>query len=147
MRVIISGDREVVSTDLVEEAVKKSGFNITVVIQGGARGVDKSAKDWARIKGITCEEFPADWKNITRTGARVLTRKNQWTGKDEKYDADAGHFRNEQMAMCADPLIALQPNGKTPGTQSMIKLGQQYNLKVYVYGKDDRPEESFKYKF
>lgn len=149
MIIVIAGDREINSVDEIDKAVEKSGWRsqITEVVQGGARGVDKSAKEWARLKGIPCKEFAADWKNVTRQGARVKERENQWTKKMEKYDADAGHFRNEQMAMYGEALIAIQSNGKTPGTSSMIKLAEQYNLKVFIYGREEKDDNDYKYQF
>ena len=49
--------------------------------------------------------------------------------------------------MNADALIAIQSNGKTPGTSSMIKLAEQYGLKVFVYGREEKDDQDYKYQF
>lgn len=41
MKVIIAGSRTLHSYDLVVRAVKDSGLQITEVVSGGARGVDR----------------------------------------------------------------------------------------------------------
>ena len=47
MKVIIAGSRGVEDYALVEEAVKQSGFDITEVVSGTARGVDLLGEHWA----------------------------------------------------------------------------------------------------
>jgi predicted Rossmann-fold nucleotide-binding protein len=144
MKVIIAGDRKFTDRKVVEKAIKASKFEITEVVSGCAPGVDTVGKEWAKDNKIPVKKFPADWDNIDREGAFVKERVNPWTKKKEKYDAHAGFFRNEQMAMYADALIAVQYNGATSGTQNMIKLAENNNLKVYVY---EKPEEEYKYHF
>ena len=141
MKVIIAGDREITDSSIINRAVEASSFTITEVVEGGARGVDRLAKEWAKSNGISVTTFPANWKDISRQGANVKKRKNEWTGKMEEYDAAAGVFRNEQMASYADALIAIQTNGQTPGTQNMISLAKKYNLKVFIYEGEDSDYE------
>lgn len=142
MRTIIAGSREITDPSIVERAVAASSFKITEVVEGGARGVDKLGKEWAKKNGIQVTTFPANWKDTKRAGAVVKKRKNEWTGKMEEYDAAAGSFRNEQMASYADALIAIQTGGDTPGTQNMISLAKKYQLKVFVYGGEDSDYEN-----
>lgn len=141
MKVCISGDREITDPNIVKRAIEASSFNITELVEGGARGADKLGKEWALKNGVPVTTFPANWKDITREGAVVKSRKNEWSGKMEKYDAAAGTFRNEQMASYADALIAIQTNGKTPGTQNMISLAKKYNLQIFIYEGEDSDYE------
>jgi predicted Rossmann-fold nucleotide-binding protein len=108
MRVIIAGSRDGCPNRMLAEAIEKSGFEITELVCGMARGVDTQALVWARGAGIPVREFHADW--------------SRW-----------GHFagpkRNAQMAEYADALIAL-PGGA--GTRNMIKVAEIADLKVYV---------------
>ena len=144
MKVIIAGDRTCIDYSLLEKAIQKSNFDITEVVSGGARGVDALGESFAKVKQLPCKIFKADWKNIKQTGATVKSRVNPWTKKSEKYNANAGFFRNEEMAKYAEALIALQPNGPSNGTQNMIKLAKKYNLEIYIYEKDD---SDYEYKF
>ena len=109
MRVIIAGSREL--TPNIDLIVKKSTFKITQLICGMARGVDIAGYNWAKQHNIPILEFPADWTT---------------------YGKRAGYLRNKVMAQNADALIAIW-DGYSKGTQHMINLAKQYDLKIYVY--------------
>lgn len=144
MKVIIAGDRECTDYSLVDRAVSKSGFTITEIVSGGARGIDKTGEKWAKQNCIPLKVFSASWDDLKQDGAVIKTKINPWTKKPEKYNANAGFYRNEEMAKYADALIAIQPNGPTNGTQNMIKFAKQHNLQIYEYEKDD---SEYEYKF
>lgn len=144
MRVIIAGDRECSDIDLVEKAISQSGFEITEVVSGGARGADKMGELWARANDVPIKIFKAEWYNIKAKDARVKERQNPWTKRMEKYNANAGFSRNQQMADYADALIALQPDGPTDGTQDMIRRAKANDLKIHIY---EKPEEDYEYQF
>lgn len=109
MKTIIAGSRTITDYRLVEDAVKESGFEITTVISGAARGVDWLGEKWALERDIPVEFFPADWN---------------------KYGKKAGYLRNEQMARVGEALVAITTG--SPGTAHMIKLATENGLKVYV---------------
>ncbi len=144
MRVIIAGDRECADLDLIERAVQQSGFDVTEVVSGGARGADKTGELWAKVHNVPVKIFKADWDNVKTKGAIVKTRPNPWTHKLEKYNANAGFSRNEEMAEYAEALIALQPDGPTNGTQDMIKRAKAHKLQIHIYEKADA---EYEYKF
>lgn len=108
MKVIIAGSRSIDSMALVERAVAESGFQITEVVCGMARGVDSLGAAWALANGIPVKEFPADW-SVGRQG---------------------GIMRNIAMADYADALIAITEG--TPGTAHMIAETTRRGLKVFV---------------
>jgi len=110
MKVIIAGSRSITSYRLAEEAVAASGFEITEVVSGTARGVDRLGELWAARHGVPVTRFPADW------GA---------------YGKQAGFVRNADMAEYADALVALWDGGSR-GTQHMINLARGAGLKVHV---------------
>lgn len=136
MKVIIAGGREFKDYNKIEKAVKQSGFEITEVVSGRAQGADQLGEKWARSHKIRVKPFPAKWNDLDQPGAVV--KVNKW-GK--KYNANAGFFRNEEMAKYADALIAVEGGG---GTRDMIKRAKKHNLKVHVYEKDD---SEYEYKF
>jgi hypothetical protein len=111
MRVIIAGSRNINSMDILEKAIDLSGFSITEVISGGARGVDTLGENWATDHGITFKRFPALWGD---------------------YGRSAGYKRNVVMAQNADALIALW-NGSSKGTKHMIDIAKKQKLKVFVH--------------
>jgi len=86
MRVIIAGSRSMTGAEEIATAITRSGFAITEVISGGARGVDTLEEAWARTHKIPIRRFPVQW---------------------QRYDKSAGFRRNEAMAHVADALIAV----------------------------------------
>lgn len=119
MKVIIAGSREIVDYSLVDSAVKESGFDVTHVISGGARGIDALGEKYAKENNKLCEVVSADW---------------------DVYGKAAGYLRNEKMAQRADALVAVW-DGKSKGTRNMISIAQRYNLKTYVKRTDIAPTE------
>lgn len=110
MRVIIAGSRSIDDYELLLDAIEASGFKITQIISGRARGVDKMGESYGRRHKIPLKYFPADWN---------------------KYGKSAGIRRNVLMAENADALIALW-DGKSKGTAHMIDYAKRKGLQVFV---------------
>lgn len=108
MKVIIAGSRTITDQNIVDHAVFNSGFRISEVVCGGARGVDRLGKQWAR--GYTpVKMFPADW---------------------DTHGKAAGHIRNTQMAAYADALILVW-DGESRGSADMIQKARAHDLYIY----------------
>lgn len=75
MKVIIAGGRNVTTYAYVEEAVKQSGFNITEVVSGCARGADTLGEQWATRNNVAVKKFPADWDTLVRKQGMSVTAK------------------------------------------------------------------------
>lgn len=118
MRVIIAGSRSMTDAAEVATAIARSGFTITEVISGGARGVDTFGEAWARRRRIPVRRFPADWR---------------------RYGKSAGFRRNEAMAHVADALIAVW-DGNSPGTRHMIATARQRGLRLFVWQPRQAPD-------
>jgi len=125
---IIAGSRTIIDYDLVEKAVKASGFKIDEIFSGTAKGADELGELYAKNHNIPAKKFPADWKNLKAKGAVI---KNNTYGQ---YNALAGFSRNEKMASEATHLIAiLDTNSGTGGTDDMISRAKAHNLELYIY--------------
>lgn len=111
MNVIIAGSRGVTDYQIVREAIKQSGFHVTRVVSGGARGVDQLGERWAKEHALPLLRMSAEW---------------------ETYGRSAGYRRNEAMAGVADALIAVW-DGSSPGTQHMIQAARRRGLRVFIY--------------
>lgn len=135
MKVVISGSRSILDSGIVDMAVAESGFEVSEVISGGAKGVDSLGESWAEKNEIPVTVFAANWEILTHPDA--IIRTNSW---GQKYDSKAGLRRNELMAVYADALIAIW-DGKSRGTKHMIKMARKRELPIYVY-RTDIPRKS-----
>ena len=114
MKVIIAGSRNIATPDALRDALADSGFDVSEVVSGGARGVDQLGEWWAAHEGLPVKVFKADWK---------------------KHGRAAGPIRNRQMAEYADALLAIW-DGESPGTKNMIEEAQKRGLKVHVHNSE-----------
>jgi hypothetical protein len=117
MKVVIAGSRWLNNFDLVVEAVKASGFTISEVVSGRARGVDTLGERWAKENNVPIKEFPAD--------------------DDFKLSSDLGGFaRNGEMAAYADALILIW-DGVSGGSRNMLQHAERHAKKrpfaIYVH--------------
>jgi hypothetical protein len=110
MKVIIAGSRHIDNIHFLELAIQKSGFDITEVVSGGARGVDQLGERWAKDHNIPIKKFSAEW---------------------DKYGKKAGPMRNKLMAEYGEALIAIYDGGK--GTKNMIENATKQGLQIYIY--------------
>lgn len=90
------------------------------IVSGTARGADRLGEKYARERGYTITQFPADWN---------------------RYGRSAGYKRNVQMADYADALIAF-PLGEARGTNHMIRIAQDKGLTVRIGNKNTTPHSS-----
>ncbi len=98
--------------DKVMELVRKGG-KVPIIVSGEARGADKHGEFYARTHRIEIDPHPADWDNLGNS---------------------AGYIRNEEMAIVGD-LVLVFWDGKSPGSKSMIELGEKHKkiTKVIKY--------------
>jgi hypothetical protein len=84
----------------------------TAIISGSARGVDATAAQAARERGLAVREFPADW---------------------ERHGKRAGYLRNQDIIAAADWVLAFW-DGSSPGTRHALDLAQSHRKPYRVYG-------------
>jgi hypothetical protein len=111
LNVIIAGSRSITDEKHLFRALKECPFEITGVVCGGARGVDKLGKNHAICLGLELHEFPADW---------------------DRHGKAAGFIRNSQMADFADALLAIW-DGKSRGTNHMVQEMHKRGKPVKVF--------------
>lgn len=97
MRLAIVGSRGWANEAAVKELVEQQPQG-TVIVSGGARGVDTMATDAAKAANLGVIVFPADW---------------------ERHGKMAGMIRNGQIVDCCDQLVAFW-DGKSRGTADSI---------------------------
>lgn len=111
MKTIIAGSRGITDYYVVLAAILESNFQITEVVSGTARGVDRLGETYAVRNKLPIAKFPADW---------------------DKWGKPAGYIRNKEMAQYADALVAVW-NGESKGTKHMIDLAKEHGLKVHIH--------------
>ena len=115
MITIIAGPRRVTDYPIVEAAIAASGFSITKVISGGAKGVDSLGEWWAIDHNIPYEVVNAQWN---------------------KYGRAAGPIRNKEMADMAEAAIVIW-DGVSKGSKNMIETAKRNTLLLSVYHIED----------
>jgi len=108
MKTVIAGSRTIRDYDVLEKAIQKSGFRITEVVSGMAKGVDSLGLLWAKKHKIPVSEFHANW---------------------EEYGKSAGMIRNAEMAEYADCAIVIHTNSK--GSLNMVERMRKLGKDVF----------------
>lgn len=131
MKIIVAGSRSITDYGLVarviNDTLRERFIEITELVSGGAKGVDKLGEMWAESHAIPIRRFPAEWNNLTAKGA--ILRKTKY---GNTYNVKAGFDRNERMAQYADILILIW-DGESHGSLDMYNRAIQHGLKIYVY--------------
>lgn len=118
MKVVVCGGRNFRSPAQVFNELDRlhKEYNFTELMQGGAKGADQCAKDWARGKPkIQRHECKADWD-----------RHGVWAGPE----------RNKRMVEWKPDLVIAFPGGK--GTANMVKQAREAGIKVIEVFKESR---------
>jgi YspA, cpYpsA-related SLOG family len=109
MKTAIVGSRNIENYDLLKQATK--GLKITMVISGGAAGVDKMAERYAIEKGLPLTVLNADW---------------------QAHGKSAGMIRNAEIVKTADQVIAIW-DGQSKGTAATINMAKKAGKAVKIF--------------
>lgn len=127
-RVLVCGsrdftDRKVIRAFMRELTVRERfhpGEKI-VIVHGAARGVDRWAGEEAKVCGFEVEEHPADWK---------------------VHGKRAGLIRNAHMLNLGCTRVVAFWDGKSRGTQHMIRIAREADARVTVVREGDADIEA-----
>lgn len=110
-RVLVCGGRYF--TDAVALSEVLNEYDISHLIEGGAKGADRLAREWAAVNGVEFTEFMADWT---------------------KYGKGAGPKRNHDMLTQGEPdfVIAFfdRPESESRGTANMVMQAERAGVPV-----------------
>lgn len=112
-RVIVAGGRDFNQYDLLKNTLDGIFRHVDepiMIVSGGAAGADRLGEKYAREHNLSIDHHPAQWV---------------------KYGPIAGFIRNQEMAECADALIAFW-NGKSRGTKDMIDKAKKNKLNIDI---------------
>lgn len=118
--VLVTGGRDYTDARRVAEVMDALSTRADLtLIHGAARGADSLADQWATIRGIPVQRFPADWARFGRS---------------------AGIRRNEAMLRGGQPdLVVAFPGGR--GTAHMVRIAREAGIKVRLV--DDEAGEAY----
>lgn len=120
-RYLICGDRNwnnVAVMDIYLGAYIDKSFD--KIIEGGCKGADVMARNWAIKNGVGYEEYPADWS---------------------QFGSAAGPIRNKKMLSEGKPdfVIAFHNNiQQSSGTKNMINQSLKFGVPVFLVSSDRR---------
>lgn len=85
MRVLVCGGRNYADRDFLTRYMDNlhERVCITHVINGGARGADMLARNWAIIRDVDALTYPADWKEHGRAAGPIRNQKMLEEGKPD----------------------------------------------------------------
>jgi hypothetical protein len=127
MRTIIAGSRTIKDAGLLKQAIEESGFLISEVVYGCAKGADELGKEWALANNIPVTPFPAKWKDLSVPRAVIRN------GPYGKFNVKAGFDRNESMAVYAKSgALILLWDGVSDGSRDMLERAKKHNLKIFI---------------
>lgn len=120
-RVLVCGGRNYTDKKAVEEALGqlRNELGEFIVVEGGARGADRLASDWADSVGFSKETYPANWL---------------------KHGRSAGPIRNKEMLDTNPDLVVTFPGGA--GTGHMVRIARAEGFDVWE-PKGSNPRELF----
>lgn len=117
MRVAIVGSREYSDINAIVEYINSLPED-TIVVTGGARGVDQIAEAAARKRGLKVAIHLADWDTFGKA---------------------AGQIRNQKVVDDCDKLVAFW-DGTSPGTKGAISLASKAGKLDKVF-RDKNPNQ------
>lgn len=95
----------------------------TIVVSGGAIGVDTWAEETAKARGM-------------RTPIIFYPK---WRDEDGNYDKRAGFIRNQKIVEASEEIFAFY-DGKSRGTANTIQKARSMGKKVTIFKPDTSPE-------
>lgn len=119
-RVAIIGSRDYPAGHLVRAHIEAMQGD-TIIVSGGARGVDTLARQYAAEFGLVCVEFHPAWRRRDGNGTNKA----------------AGFERNRLIVDYADRVVAFW-DGNSPGTRSTISLARRAGKPVRIIYPDGR---------
>lgn len=117
MRILVCGGRDYKDTHRLVEVLTllHEVTPIETIIEGGARGADRLARNYAQLMDIPVETYDAEW---------------------DKYGKRAGPIRNRRMIDEGKPtLVVAFPGGS--GTRNMVEQATKAGIRVMDLGEND----------
>lgn len=115
-RIIVCGNKDFKDRDYCLKKLKEiiPKYTNPEIVSGHARGADKFGEEYAKMEGIKCTVFKAEWNH---------------------YGKAAGPIRNREMlnyAMDETAIVIAFWNGTSRGTKNMVEQAQKAGVEVII---------------
>lgn len=128
MKVLVCGSRhwddKIIVRAVLDGLLRTVPHHSMFLIEGGARGADNMAADWASDRSVTAARYPADWEEHGRAAGPI---RNQ-----EMLNALLGGGKRTRRVVVAftDDLDS------STGTRNMVYRARKHeDVTVYVIGR------------
>lgn len=115
MRMLITGSRNHDNKDLIVDSIEfylgESYIEDVTIIEGGARGADRIAREHGLDMGYSIETFNADWK---------------------QYGKKAGGIRNQKMVDSGADICLAFPLKNSIGTYDCVRRAKKSGIKTII---------------
>ena len=82
-RIIVCGGRDYDNQKILDFALSALTQKNDVIVNGGATGADRMAREWAKRNGRIPETHPADWSKFGKRAGPIRNRLMAWLGADK----------------------------------------------------------------
>lgn len=127
VKMVVIGVKEFSNRKLISDVLNKAkeSYSDLTILNGGAKGVEAIAKEWAEMVGVPFMNFPIKWKDIDVEGADVRE------GPYGKFNARAGLDRNRLMLAEATHVLAFW-DGVLRDTKFLTDYAKKQGLPVKI---------------
>jgi len=123
MKLLVAGSRSITDEYAVIKILAPHRENISLLITGGAKGVDQLAENWADYWHIPTKIIEPAWRDMFGN-----------------YDPQAGHKRNSEMLKMCDKVIVIW-DGESAGTLDTISKAIDSQIDIEIYFRDSDEKE------
>lgn len=104
MRVLVCGGRDFLDRAFVIETLDKlhSEYAFSCLIEGGAKGVDRFALEWAVLSGVETETYKAEWNKHQKVAEIANNRIMLAEGKPDLVVAFLGGRGTQHMVSISE---------------------------------------------
>lgn len=113
IRVCVGGSRHYENRQYIWAVLDElhAAHRISCIIEGGQRGADRFAREWAIARAVPYETYDAEWT---------------------KYGIYAGGYRNSTMLLNGKPDIVLAFPTGGPGTNNLVVQASRFKIPFKV---------------
>lgn len=130
MRVLVCGSRDWSDHEIVGAVLDgyHAAYAVTI-IEGGARGADAIAVEWAKFTGVEYEQYLADWATHGKAAGPIRNQQMLDEGKPDVVIAFKDGFQRDIDPPAGREIPHIFAKG---GTEDMVRRAKTAGIPVYI---------------